>query len=60
MKCIGEFGGKCQNDATRSVDMTTEVFHLCEKCYQRFDKISRRRTGKLLKEIAALQKRSLS
>lgn len=59
-KCIGEFDGKCGNDATRWIDFGDVVFAACEACYKRYDAMSRRGTGRSIEAEARLQKNRLS
>ena len=60
MKCIGEFDGKCQEEATRTIDMVVEKFPLCEKCYEHFDRFAKQQTGHPLRAIEQMNRICLS
>ena len=55
-KCIGEFNGKCEADATHWVDFGDAAFAACDACYRRYDAISRRNTNRSIEAEARRHK----
>ena len=59
-KCIGEFGTKCQADATHWVDCGHEIYAVCDVCYKKYDAMSRRATGRSVEAEAKRQRLRVS
>lgn len=59
-QCAGYDNDACPDEATEDVTFIEEKFHLCPKCFKRYDERARRLLGKGLREAAAVDVRYLS